>query len=109
MSVAVAVACAVAKVARAVGFGVVGVDSDLSFSSAVGSVCGIATAVGVAVTARFDWLDTTSPMPAMTRRAAIVQRMMRFVFDDEFMEISLWREMFVSRRFERIHPRRNVV
>ena len=74
----------------------------------VGSVCGIATASGVAVTARFDWLDTTSPMPAMTRTAAIAQRMMRLVFDDEFMEISLWREVLVPKRFERVHPRRNV-
>ena len=106
---AVGVACGVARVAKAVGFGVVGVDSDGSISSTVGSTCGIATAAGVAVTARFDWLDTTSPMPAMTRTAAIVQRMMRFVFDDEFMEISLWREMLVPRRFERVHPRRNVV
>ena len=106
---AVAVACGVARVAKAVGFGVVGVDSDGALSLTVGSVCGIAMATGVAVTARFDWLDTTSPMPAMTRTAAIVQRMIRLVFDDEFMEISLWREVLVPRRFERVHPRRNVV
>ena len=109
MSVAVAVACVVAKVAKAVGFGVVGAASDGSLSSTVGSVCGIATAAGVAVTARSDWLDTTSPMPAMTRVAAIAQAMMASAFYGELFALCPWREGLVPRRFDRVHPRWNVV
>ena len=97
-----AVACAVA---RAVGIGVVGVGFDWPASSTVGSVCGLATARGVsAVLPRSGRLDTTRPMPAMTRMAATAQRMIRLVFDDVFIAFSRWREVIALRRLEWVRP-----